>query len=162
MARSKWPLFAALTVAAFLMSGVAVWKVIVPAPLRQPYDIKGLGLGTQSTLVITLSTDCKACLESMEFYKSLMRLPSADGTARRIVAVAMDGVAPVAEIVDPAGFKPHRLTSGPYMFRSLPGVSKPGSVLLLDSDGRQLRKWVGALSAAQQQEIVRAFSRPKA
>jgi hypothetical protein len=104
-----------------------------------------------------MSTDCKGCIDSMEFYKSLMELPEVDGRARRVVTVAMDGVVPLSDIVAPLGFKPHRLTSGPYMFRSLPGVSEPGTVLLLDAEGAQIGKWTGALSETQKSEIVAAI-----
>jgi hypothetical protein len=159
MTRSKWPLYTALTMTIFVLTGVVLWKVLVPAPLREPYDIKGLGLGSHRTLVITMSTDCKACLDSMDFYKSLMTLPQADGTERKVIGVAMDGVAPMSEIVTPLGFKPHRLTSGPYMFRALPGVSAPATILLLDADGRQLSKWVGTLSETEKQQIIDAFTR---
>jgi hypothetical protein len=86
-----------------------------------------------------------------------MQLPEVDGTARRVVVVAMDAGPAVAQVVESHGFKPHRLTSGPYSVRSLPGVSEPGTVLLLDPEGRQVGKWAGALSDVQQREIVAAI-----
>jgi hypothetical protein len=86
-----------------------------------------------------------------------MQLPEVDGTARRVVVVAMNGVVPVSRMVESHGFKPHRLTSGPYSVRSLPGVSEPGTVLLLDAEGRQVGKWAGTLSDVQQREIVAAI-----
>lgn len=157
MKRSKWPLYSALTVLAFAFTGLFAWYRIVPAPLRQPYDVRELGLGTESTVVIAISSDCKVCVESIEFYKALTTLPGMDGKARKVVAVAMNGVWPVQDVVGPLGFKPHRLTSGPYMMRSLPGVSEPGTVLVLDAQGNQRGKWVGRLSPRQEEEIIKAL-----
>ncbi len=86
MTRSKWPLYSAITSIIFVLTGVVLWKMLVPASSLEPYDIRQLGLGTQRTLVIAMSTDCKPCLESMEFYKSLMLLPAADGSLQIIEA----------------------------------------------------------------------------
>lgn len=158
MKRSLWPLYSALVVATFLFVGIGIWRTAVPGPLGPPYDPKTLGLGTEATIVIAMSTTCTSCIESMEAYKRLTALPGMDGKGRRVVAVAMDGVWPLKDLADPLGFKPHRLTSGPYPRTHLPGVSEAGSVLLLDRDGKARGKWVGRLSADMERNIVSALA----
>lgn len=155
MKRSQWPLYSAVTLIVFLLTGFVVFKMAV-GPELPPYEIKSVGLGTRSTVVIAISSDCSACEQSIEFYKRLMELPLMDGTSRRLVVVAMNGAVPVHEMVTQKGLKPHRLTSGPYMRRTLPGVSQPGTILLLDADGNQRGKWVAPLSPEQEQQVIRA------
>lgn len=157
MNRLKWPIYGALPVLAAVLTGAGFSLYAFRAPLTEPYDIKELGLGTRATVVIAMSTSCQSCVESMEFYKSLLALPEMDGKAGRVIGVAMDGVWPMHEIIAAEGFKPHRLTSGPYMTQSLPGVSQPGTILLLDADGRQRGRWVGRLTDAEQEELIAAL-----
>jgi hypothetical protein len=157
MKRLQLPLYTIVIVTIVVLTGAVLGRMFVLLPPMDPYDITTLELGTQSTVVIAMSSDCTACRDSMAFYKSLMQLPEVDGTERRVVVVAMDGNLPVSEMVESHGFRPHRLTSGPYSVRSLPGVSEPGTVLLLDPDGQQIGKWVGPHSEAQQREIVAAI-----
>lgn len=125
-----------------------------------PYDIKNLKLGKLSTAIIVLGADtCKDCIASMSFYKSLMKLPAVDGSARRVVVVAMDGVWPVKNITDAHGFTPHHLTSGPYRRRTVAGITKAPTILVVDGKGAQRGKWAGALTAAQQKEIIAALNK---
>ena len=158
MTRSRWPLFSMLTVAVFVLTGVALWQAAVPSELRnpRPFDVRTLGLGSKATLVATMSTDCESCAASVEFYKQLMGMAEMDGVERRLVVVSMNGVAPLAQALEPQGFKPHRLTSGPQRGQ-LPGAANPGVLLLLDADGAQVGRWAGALSAAQQREVISAI-----
>lgn len=133
---------------------------VLKAPASGPYDIKGLGLGSDKTLVVVFAAErCPDCRTAIPFYRKLMALPRMDGKVRRLVIVAMDGLWPVKEILDPAKLEPHRLTSGPYPGQKLPDVTKAPTVLLLDRAGKTIGKWEGALSAAQQEEIVQAVSK---
>lgn len=123
-----------------------------------PYDIKQLGIGTKSTAFIILEgADCKACIESMPFYRRLMELPEMNGTSRRVVVIAKAGVWPVKNVTDAHGFMPHRLNSGPYMMRPVPGVTSAPTVLVLDAKGVQRGKWEGVLSAEQQKAVIAAL-----
>lgn len=158
MTRSRWPLYSALTVAVFVLTGVLLWRAIVPEELRNPspFDVRTLGLGTKATLVATVGTDCASCMDSIDFYKQLMALDEMDGTERRLVVVSTNGVGPVASALDVRGFKPHHLTSGPGMGQSVPGAPEPGVLLLLDASGAQKGRWRGPLTPAAQQEILDA------
>src|SRR5687768_11243498 len=61
-------------------------------------------LGTKSSAVIVLgAAHCSACIESMEFYRSLMKLAGIDGVQPVVIVVARDGVNPVATITDAHG-----------------------------------------------------------
>jgi hypothetical protein len=46
MKRSRWPLYSVLTVAIIVLTGIVLWRMMIPEPLRGPYDVKELGLGT--------------------------------------------------------------------------------------------------------------------
>lgn len=129
-------------------------------PPSEPYDIKRLGLGKRATVVVAFAADdCNACTDAVPFYKTLLKIPGMDGSTRRLIIVAMDGVWPVKDITDKQRFEPHRLTSGPYPAGRLPGVTKAPTVLVLDEKGTQVGKWEGALSDAQRKEIIAAASR---
>ncbi len=158
MTRSRWPLYSVLAVAAIGLTGGVLWRAAVPEQLRNPppYDVRDLGLGAKATLVATMSTECESCAASIDFYKQLMEMREMDGVERRLVVVSMNGVVPLAEAIEPRGFKPHRLTSGPGMGR-LPGAPEPGILLLLDADGAQKGRWTGQLTTAQQREVIEAL-----
>lgn len=133
------------------------------APANQPagiYDVKRLGLGTAFTVVVAFAAEnCAPCRQSIPFYKTLLSLPRMDGKAGRLVVVATDGVWPVKNILDPNKLEPHRLTSGPYPARRLPGVTAAPTVVLIDRTGTTVGKWEGPLSAGDQEAIVKAINR---
>ena len=158
MNRSRWPLYAVLTVAVFILTGALLWRAIVPEDLRNPgpFDVRTLGLGTKATIVATVGTDCDSCMESIDFYTQLMALEEMNGTERRLVVVSTNGVGPVASVFEPRGFQPHHLTSGPGMGQSVPGARDAGVLLLLDAEGVQKGRWVGPLTSEQRQEIIDA------
>jgi hypothetical protein len=129
-------------------------------PYSKPYDIKGLGLGTESTVVVAFASErCAPCTQLIPFYKRLLALPRMNGKVRRLVVVAVDGLWPVKLILDPHKFEPHRLTSGPYPAQRLPGVTATPSLLLLDGAGKTVGKWEGGLSAAQQEDVIAAINK---
>lgn len=63
----------------------------------------------------------------------------------------------MSDFIGRYGFKPHKLTSGPYKFKEIAGVSEPGTILVLDAQGNQRGKWVGRLSPRQEEEIIKAL-----
>ena len=158
MSRSRWPLYAVLTVAVFILTGVLLWRAIVPEELRNPdpFDVRTLGLGIRATLVATMGTDCESCTASIDFYKHLMTLDEMDGAERKLIVVSTNGVVPLTAALEPRGFKPHRLTSGPGMGQNVPGAPEPGVLLLFDANGVQKRRWTGRLTDAQEQEVIDA------
>lgn len=159
MTRSRWPLYSVATVGIIVLTGVMLWRMTIPAELRDrgPYDVRELGLGSKATLVATMATDCESCTASVDFYKQLMAMTEMDGVERRLIVVSMNGVVPLAQAIEPRGFTPHRLTSGPGMGQSLPGAAEPGVLLLFDATGVQKGRWTGELSPAQQREIIEAI-----
>jgi hypothetical protein len=117
-------------------------------------------LGTTSSAVIVLgAAQCAACVESIEFYKSLMKLPGVDGVRRRVIVVARDGLNPVFGVIDAHGFKPHFMTSGPYPRRPIQGVTRVPTVIVLDAKGRERGKWEGILTSQQKQAVVLALTK---
>ena len=159
MIRSRWPLYSFVTVAVILLTGVVLWRATISEELRNPapFDVRDLGLGSRATLVATMGTDCESCTASIDFYKHLMTLDEMDGAERKLIVVSTNGVVPLAAAIEPRGFKPHRLTSGPGMGQNVPGAPGPGILLLLDANGTQRGKWEGPLTPAQQQEVIDAL-----
>jgi hypothetical protein len=141
------------TLCSLLLAGIVAQA---PVGERRSYDIKQLGLGTMSTVVIALESDCNGCFDSVEFYKRLMKLPDMDGKKRRVIVVAMNGVWPVKDKTDALGFMPHRLTSGPYPDFDLPGVKAAPSILVLDRAGKSRGVWTGRLTSVQQKAVIAA------
>lgn len=95
----------AVAVATLVALFVPASATLVPQqdgnPLAGSYDIKRLGLGTRATVVVAFAADdCKACAEAIPFYKTLLKVPGMDGSTRRLIVVAMDGVWPVKDITD--------------------------------------------------------------
>ena len=139
-------------------------KPPLPAPPKDPhagpFDMKRLGLGTEATVVVAFAAEqCAPCRQAIPFYKRLLALPRMDGNALRLIVVATDGLWPVKDVLDSQRFEPHRLNSGPYPARRLPGVSGTPALLLLDRAGKVVRVWEGPLSGAQQQEIIDAINK---
>lgn len=148
-----------MTATLFTLLPLLIATLAPQAPdVSKPYDLKRLKLGTVSTVVIVLESTCASCFAPMDFYKSLMKLPAMDGTKRRVLVVAMDGVWPVKDKCDAAGFVPHRLTSGPYPDMDLPGVKTAPAILVLDAKGKQRGVWVGPFTAEKRNAIVAAVT----
>lgn len=131
-------------------------KLLKQPPKPTSYDVRNLGLGKLSTVVVVMASTCKACFDSVPFYTRLLALPGMDGKARRLVVVAMDGVWPVKFKTDAMQFTPHRLTSGPYPGLNFPGVKDAPTIVVLDAAGRQRGVWAGLLTAEQQKAVIAA------
>ena len=124
----------------------------VPQRGGEPDDWSAVGLGSKVTILVVLAPDCQPCEATMGFYKALMALPVMDGAAGRVIVVAR-GVGPMSVILKKHAFKPHRLTSGPAIARSVPVPS----VIVLNRDGQRAGAWAGLLDPTQEKEILRAI-----
>lgn len=139
----------------FLVTGILAVAMAVQAPLA-PFDVKTLKLGSVSTVVIVLESDCEPCFEPVEFYKRLMKMKTMDGKKRKVIVVAMDGVWPVKDRAKAAGFAPHGTTSGPYPDLEWPAVRTAPTILVLDGSGKQRGVWVGPFTVDKQKAITAA------
>ena len=128
-----------------------------PVVRSQTVSWSSVGLGDKVTVLVFLEPDCAACVESMAFFKRLMTIPGLDGKAGRVVVIARNGVIPVKDLIDAAGFKPHRLTSGPA--GAAAAVQSVPAVLLLDGAGQRAGLWNGQLTEKQQQEVTELITR---
>jgi hypothetical protein len=160
-----------------MVNGICAWLTVVAlsgglvaaSPLAQrgrdvlphvpgPYDMKRLGMGSKATAFIILEdAGCAPCVQSVPFYKSLMKLPEMDGKVRRVVVLAKSGVWPVKDMTDAQGFTPHRLNSGPYPRGTIPGITVAPTIVVFDGTGVQRGKWEGKLSAASQKAVIAAL-----
>jgi hypothetical protein len=149
-----WFVCACLTLLVGASEGITL---TVPAQVSTVSDpLAVVGLGTEATVLVVVSPDCVACVESMDFYKSLLRLSRMDGFVRRLVVIAQDGVIPMKRILDSHDLKPHRLTSGPAEAQQIPVVP---TLIILDAAGRRQGTWVGRLTAAQEMDVVNTIGK---
>lgn len=153
-----WVTVVALTGGLLGASPVAQGGRDVPVLDWGPYDLKQLGVGERRTAFIILEgAECAPCVESVPFYRSLMKLPGMDGRVRRVVVIAKSGVWPVKEMTDAHGFLPHRLNAGPYPRRPVPGVTSAPTIVVVDGKGIRRGKWEGVLNASQRKEVIAAL-----
>jgi hypothetical protein len=139
----------------FLVAGIVLMVSAAQTQLA-PFDVKTLRLGTVSTVVIVLESDCDPCFQPVEFYKRLMKMKAMDGKKRKVIVVAMDGVWPVKDRAKAAGFAPHGTTSGPYPDLEWPAVKTAPTILVLDGSGKQRGVWVGPFDVGKQKAITAA------
>jgi hypothetical protein len=139
----------------------AVFTALVPTAFAQQathYDLRRVGLGTDTTVVVVFSEAAPASVSALPFYQTLAALPGMDGIARRLVVIAPDGVVPAREVLLAHGVKPHRLTSGPSPADLPLPVRGIPAVVVLNTRGVQVGAWEGALTPDQQRDIVRAIT----
>jgi hypothetical protein len=106
------------------------------------------------TLVLALRAGCHFCEESMPFYRRLSDLSRNHQTATALLAIFPDKQATVEEIV-----KKNRLDiqfSPDVSLQSLNVTGTP-TLLLVDSRGKVNKAWVGALSQAREDEVLKAI-----
>jgi hypothetical protein len=125
-------------------------------PGADPLVSSTVGLGKEATVLIVISPDCQPCLESIAFYKKLLALPRMDGTARRLVILAQNGVIPVKRLLDEQNFKPHGLTSGPAATHEIQDLP---TLIVLDPSGKRRGNWTGKLTAKQEAEVLASIGK---
>lgn len=129
---------------------------------QDTYDLTRLGVGKEATVIVVFSEQCVECTAALPFYKRLLSLPKMDGTVRRFVVVAPEGVVPASDAIAAAGLKPHRISSGPSPAAPpLPVKSMP-AVIVLDAGGKIAGTWEGKLSASKETTIVTLIEQSRA
>jgi hypothetical protein len=125
-----------------------------------PYDIRTsrVALGRELTIIVIFGSDCPACVQSAPFYKKLLELPTMDGTAKRLVIMATDGIWPVKKLLDAHGLSPHQLISYP-LSRKWDVPAEPPTLVAFDGSGARLGLWAGQLTTGQQEQVLSVAAR---
>lgn len=121
-------------------------------------EVKDLELAdTPRTLLMVLSTECKYCIQSTPFYKTLSGMRESLAGRTRIVAIFPQDDQDVK-----AFLQEHHLEidfRASVDFEKL-GVSATPTLILLDSRRNILNSWLGSLSKGEQGEVAKTISDP--
>jgi hypothetical protein len=115
----------------------------------------------ERTLVLVLNSGCRYCEESAPFYRTLMREQRGRGPAR-------DGLAIIAVFPNGADAVKRFLRNDQLALQSIAGVPLAAwgvvatpTILLVDSNGRVDRSWLGVLTPQQESDVFKeAFGLP--
>jgi len=118
--------------------------------LNKPLPVS---LGSRErALLVVVSTRCRYCLQSLPFYRSLQGV---DPGRTKLVVVGTESKEALQQFAREGNL-------GSYAVESVPGgyfkTAFTPLMILVDSRGRVLRSWAGALDERMQQEVVRILS----
>lgn len=124
-------------------------KALVGTKLRMPDVVWN---SSAKTVVLAISTQCHFCSDSIPFYQKLTQL--AAGKHTRIV-----GVLPQPEEESKRYLTGNRIAVAEVHRLSLGAVGIEGTptVLIVDSEGRVTREWVGKLDAEGEKQVLSAL-----
>ena len=142
-------------------------------PVGEPYfhDLGKFGLGAEVTVFVVYRAGCDPCNESLDFYKKLLSLPRMNGTDRRFVLLAVDGLAPAARDLEERGFpSPHRALGIASDAILLPDennelqrrtarvegvdLKNPPALIVVGPSGERLGTWVGRLTPQDEADVL--------
>ncbi len=109
----------------------------------------------QRTLLLALNTGCHFCQDSVPFYQRLAQAQRSNSYTLEIVAVFPN-----------EGDTVHQFTAHEnLMMRSVPGVpleklrvNATPTIILVNSEGRVERSWVGVLTSRQEMDLLKLVS----
>lgn len=110
--------------------------------------------GSQSataTLVMALSTHCGFCQASMPFYQKLSTFKNSSPVNMRLATVMPESKEEAEAYLKKYGIAADIVLSAPI---SQVGVNGTPTLLLLDSENKLVRSWVGQLNNSQESEVV--------
>lgn len=163
----------AVLVVALLMSVVMVKQFLLPHNDRQSVAISGtseqlneplkgkvLALNgvrwnaAHPTLVMALATYCHFCIDSTKFYQRLSDLKQSGTISTPLVAAFPENAEQASKFAAQYHLRPDQIVSASL---DSMGVSGTPTLLLVGSDGRVQRQWVGLLSAAEQETVIKTL-----
>jgi len=104
---------------------------------------------SRQNLVLALSTGCRFCSESADFYHRLV--PSATSNGIRVLAVLPQPISDGHSYLEKLGVPVPEVVQSPL---SAVDVSGTPTVLLVDRQGRIRKAWVGKLDPEQEQQVI--------
>jgi hypothetical protein len=113
-------------------------------------SLQGIDWSTSNqNLVLALSTGCRFCSESADFYQRLV--PSATSNGIRVLAVLPQPISDGRSYLEKLGVPVPEVVQSPL---SAVDVSGTPTVLLIDGQGRIRKAWVGRLRPEQEQQVL--------
>ena len=153
----------AIVAVALLLGYVCVKKFLLTPAAAKPADPAPIVVGTRisipdvvwsrtrKTMVVALLRDCRFCSQSAPFYKRLVE--KANGNKNlQLVAVLPHDAATTQEYLKSIGVAFSEVRLSPL---NKIGVSGTPTILLLNDQGAITASWVGALTADQENEVLR-------
>lgn len=111
-----------------------------------------IALGAHGTAIVAFSTQCKFCVASVPFYKTLAELDRMDGTDLRFVILAMEDLQRVTEYNRDHSIGAHAVLSFP---RTRPvEIRGTPTLIVLDGGGRLKKSWIGQLTKKAEAEVI--------
>ncbi len=118
--------------------------------------IPGLDWEThRRTLVLALNTGCHYCQESIPFYQKLAQAQGPHADEVQLVAVFPNEAEAVREFTWREGLNIRSVPEVPL--ERLRVVVTP-TLIMVDADGRVEQSWIGALTAREELEVMKAAS----
>jgi len=108
----------------------------------------------EHTLLLVVNTHCEYCRQSLPFYKEIYDKVAQKPNGTQVVAIFPN---PPAEVDQYSRINNLDFHSVPAVKLAELGVSATPTIFLLGRDGRIQDFWIGALSAPNQQEVLRAI-----
>jgi hypothetical protein len=149
----------AVIVAAVVVSAVYIQRWFGAMPAAGPgFDRKAVNLASLTSapakvnIVLGLSIACRFCEENAPFYRTLASSTQPGGVA--LFAVFPQPRADAEQYLDRHSIRADGVSSHPLADY---GISGTPTLLLLDSGGKVIRAWVGALDSSRQQEVLESI-----
>jgi hypothetical protein len=171
MRRDSWAKYLEIsTNLAVLIVAVALLAVLISALFaspRPPAFQRGIRKGdampsllavnyraAPRTLLLSLSTECGYCQESLPFYRRLIDEQRKDGKNVALVALFRDSETDVNEYKRQNHLEVRSVANvDPSTFR----VTGTPTLILVDAEGNVSDVWVGRLSAVDEQQVITAL-----
>lgn len=109
----------------------------------------------RQTLLLVLNTGCDFCQESVPFYQKLAQAQHPDGDGMEVVAVFPNEAEFVRQFTARESLS---VRSVPEVPMETLHVNATPTLILVNSDGRVERSWVGVLTARQEIDLLKLVS----
>lgn len=109
------------------------------------------------TLLIAMSTRCHYCTKSLPFYKQLIEAQRTNSQATHVVAVFPNPEAEVRQYVQQNNLNLETIAGLDFGALNISGTS---TAILIDNDGKVRDFWIGKLLQDQEQQVIKAVSKP--
>jgi peroxiredoxin len=149
----------AILCAVLLVAALAAKRLWEPSSTRSSgpsigtkVSLQGIDWSKSSqNLVLALSTGCRFCSESADFYQRLV--PSATSNGIRVLAVLPQPISDGRSYLEKLGIPLSDVVQSPL---GAVDVSGTPTVLLVDRQGRIRKAWVGKLDPEHEQQVIAA------
>lgn len=153
----------AFIVACVALVSIGVAERVIPAePGRaiqgiakgQSLDVPGLNRGATRTVLVAVSSTCRFCTESMEFYRRLTAQERRFPEAIRIAFMSREPLDTLRDYLVQHKVEASATLEVPASF----SVTGTPALFLLDPDARVIDGWLGRLHPDQEEDVWQALT----